>query len=486
MRRDRPLTSWRRAATIAAVFAAEGARWRRPLPERMRRACERLGPTFVKATQVLASTYGVVPERYVREFRRCLDAVAPLPASTCRAAVEAAFGRSIAELFAEFDDAPLASASIAQVHRARLRDGRAVVVKVRRPGLVAAVERDIALLRAATRGLTRFSRWARTVNVAGVVDEFERTVRTEMDFRREAAFQRRYAELVREVDPAHVFVPAVVDELVREEVVVQELVEGVPIVRADEVRAGGFDSFDLLARVVRVWLEVMIHHGLYHGDLHGGNVLFVQPGRAALIDFGVHGELMPTRRKALLDFLVFALLRDERLLARYFVRMGFVPASVQERALQTALSRVFAAHYTGKATAEQRFEELLPALVEVALGFGGTVPSDVMLVSRQQIYFAAHGRLLAPGRNLMDHAAMSELIFPKPKRQYLATPERGRRYRLPMDGDLASARQLACPICKIVVESDDDLAAGADVFCYGCHSELLVRSDGERLEMVAT
>jgi ubiquinone biosynthesis protein len=481
--RDR-LQDLRRAAVILGTLSRELARLDRPAPLRLRLACEKLGVTFIKAAQIIASTYGIVPDRYAVEFRNCFDNVPPMSTATVEQVIERSYGRGVREVFEAFDEKPLASASVAQVHRARLRGGTRVVVKVKRPDIEAAISRDLALGYALVRPLQRRSAWAATVNLQGIVEEFERTVTEELDFRREQAFMTTYGARIAEVDPAHIFVPRTYEELSNSDVLVLEEVDGIPLSRPDVIREQ-FDAYELLARLLRAWFEVMVRHGLYHGDLHAGNVLFVKPNRVALVDFGIVGVLDPKRRRALLDMLVFSVLGDDRLLARHYKDMGFVPAEVDDERLRARMHAIIA-RYVGKPLEEQRFEDLFPEIIAVASELGGAVPREVMLLTRQQIYLAAHGRLLAPGRDILRHPLMLELLFPRSRKQYIPAPVSDPRYRLPMPGDKPSPRALACPVCKTVIESQVDFEADMSVYCYACFTNLKVagRPDGT-LAMIA-
>lgn len=475
-----------RAGTIAMIFARELARVDRPIERRIRLACEALGATFVKGAQVLASTYGIVPERLSNELRGCLDQLSPLPGSVIRAEAERALGQPLSSVFATFDDVALASASVAQVHRARLLDGSEVVVKVKRPGVERRLALDIALIRWLVRPIRRWSSWAATMNLDGVVDEFERTVNEELDFAREGEFMTAYRKKVAEIDAEHFVIPAVHAEHSRRDLLVLDEIKGIPFTRPDEVLAAGFDGYELLAQLLRVWLEVMVRHGHYHGDLHGGNLLFVPPRQIALVDFGVVGVLGPRHRRAVIDLLLFTALGDDRLLARHYKDMGYVPADTDEALLKQRMKAVLD-KVVNRPLEDQRFEDLFRDMIAAAHDLGGQVPREVMLLSRQQIYLAAHGRRLAPGKDILRHPCITEIIFPPPAKRYIPAPEGSLRYRLPLPGDAPSAGALPCPICTIVIESNSGFAAGGAVYCYACFTALtVVASQGQTIELQAT
>lgn len=473
-RAARDLRNVRRAAEIVAAFGGELLHLDRAAPVNVRRACEKLGVTFIKMAQVVSSTYGLFPERFVLELRRCLDRVPPLSWDEASAVVERAYGKPISAVFQRFDRAPIASASIAQVHAATLRDGRSVAVKVKRPGIEGRIEQDLAVARLLVGAIQPRSEWAATVNLSGIVDEFEQAVRHELDFRGEASFMERYRKRVAEVDPEHIFVPPVVSELSNADVLVMEYVDGVPLT---EIKGeNGLDGYDLLARLLRVWCEIILRYGDYHGDLHAGNILFVRPNKLALVDFGVVGVLNEKRRRALFDLLVFTLLDDDVLLGRHFKQMGFAPEDADDGEIKKRL-RAILDKGKQKQNFDIRFEDMFPDVIAYARELGCSVPRDIMLLSRQQIYLAAHCRRLAPGRDVLKHPCMSELLFPKPRKTMIPAPVSHPRYRLAMPDDVPSARLLSCPICCTVVESDVDYIAGEQLMCWACFTLLTVVQD---------
>ena len=241
----------------------------------LRRSFVELGPTFIKFGQLVASSPGLFPEVLATEFRRLLDDVPPEPTHRIVRIVERQLGAPIERLFADFDRAPLAAASIAQVHRARLHDGTEVVVKVRRPRLRGKVERDLRLLRLLAGALSRFGALGEAANPVAIVDDLAVTIREELDFRREAHDMAAFAaNLTRVGDNTEILVPAPIAGLVGERVLVMTYIEGVPVDDADTLRTAGHDLEDLVRKGARAWMESALVHGLFHGDVHAGN-LFV-------------------------------------------------------------------------------------------------------------------------------------------------------------------------------------------------------------------
>ena len=272
----------------------------RALAVALRRSFVDLGPAFIKFGQVVASSPGLFPDTLSVEFRRLLDAVPAESTRTVRAIIERSLGGSIDDLFDSFEDQPVASASIAQVHEARLRDGTRVAIKVRRPRLHGRIDRDLRLLRLLAAGLERTGSTARILNPAAIVEDFAATLRDELDFRNEAASMRAFTENLRGFGTNDtVIVPEPIDGMITERVLVMTFVDGTCVDDAAALHAAGLDAEDLLRRGVRAWLESALEHGLFHGDVHAGNLLVTPTGDLAMLDFGIVGRLDDHTRRVL-------------------------------------------------------------------------------------------------------------------------------------------------------------------------------------------
>ncbi|MDY7104266.1 MAG: AarF/ABC1/UbiB kinase family protein [Actinomycetota bacterium] len=272
----------------------------RALAVALRRSFVDLGPTFVKFGQLIASSPGLFPEVAATEFRSLLDEVPTIPTREVHRIVERALGRPLEVAFASFDDEPLAAASIAQVHRARLADGADVVVKVRRPGLRHKVARDTRILRVLASLLGRARGVGQMMNPVAIVDDFAATLRYELDFRNEARWMAEFrANLETFGDNRSVTTPQPIEHLCTERVLVMTYVDGHPVDRLDLLAASDRDFEELLRLGVRAWLESAFEHGLFHGDVHAGNLFLTTDGKVALLDFGIMGHLEPAVRDAL-------------------------------------------------------------------------------------------------------------------------------------------------------------------------------------------
>jgi ubiquinone biosynthesis protein len=275
------------AVGLAATEAAPRRLWalvrRRPEPvdtgRRVRRLLEDLGPTFVKLGQLLSTRPDLVPADVMRELERLQDDVPPEPAEAVRRVIEDELGQPAERLFASFDWAPLAAASLGQVHAATLPDGRRVAVKVQRPGVEPTVNADLAILGDALRFLSRISALRELYDPDALVDEFARGLRAELDYTREG----RNAERLRALLPAssRVVIPPVVWAFTRRRVLTLEYVDGLKPTGPAQLRAAGFDPRDVARTLAYAILHMVFHDGLFHADPHPGNLAVLPDGRTS-------------------------------------------------------------------------------------------------------------------------------------------------------------------------------------------------------------
>ena len=375
----------------------------RPLPDRMRLVLERLGPTFVKVGQMVALRPDYVPLEYAQALRRLHDHVAPFSGPQAERIVEQELGRPLAAVFAEFEHEPFAAASLSQVHRALLPDGRPVAVKVQRPGIAAQMRRDLELLAFLARRLERRRPETLGFRPSAAVAELTETTLRELDFRREARTGLRVRAAF-DGNP-EVVIPWIDRERTTARLLTMELIEGTPPAPAAELRAAGLDPDRLLRIGAEAMVEQLFGIGLFHADPHPGNVLFLPGDRVCFLDFGMFGRLRPRERRRA-GYMVWALASGdfdavaEQLLAFAQLGAGARPDEFRE-ALEDVVEDWYAGSQAGGSVAQLLLREL-------ALGahYGVIFPPELMLVARSLVGIDATTTLIAPG------VSFSELLEP--------------------------------------------------------------------------
>lgn len=279
-----------------------------PAPVRVRRAMEEMGPSFVKLGQVLATRVDLFPPEWIAEFSRLQNAVPPVPFEAIRTEITEALGAAPESAFLWLDPEPLAAASIAQVHRARLHDGREVVAKVRRPGIRPIIEADLRLMQHLAKLIESKFPDLRRFHPAGVVQQFKSSLMRELDLAAECRHAERIAASFANDD--RIMVPAVYWPLTRERMNVQDYVDGIPVADLEALDAAGVDRKQVARTGAQAILKMMLEDGFFHADPHPGNVFVLRDGRIAVIDFGMVGRLSQARRTEVVSLLFGLVERD--------------------------------------------------------------------------------------------------------------------------------------------------------------------------------
>ena len=372
-----------------------------PRAERIRRALENLGPIFVKAGQIVSTRRDLIPLDIADELAKLQDRVPPFPGTDARRIVETALGRPVAELYAEFDLTPLASASVAQVHTARLPSGEAVVVKVLRENIEPVIRRDIGLLYSIARLAQRFSADARRLRPIEVVAEIEKTILDELDLMREAANAALLKRNFSTSDLLHV--PAVYWSHTRRDVMTMERIEGIPIRDIAALRAVGVDFKRLSERGVEIFFTQVFRDNFFHADMHPGNIFVTADGQYRAVDFGIMGTLTTEDQHYLAGNILAFFNRDYRRVAELHVESGWVPRGTRidefESAIRTVSEPIFQ-----RPLKEISFGQFLVNLFATARRFDMEIQPQLVLLQKTLLNIEGLGRQLYPELDLWQTA----------------------------------------------------------------------------------
>ena len=373
-----------------------------------------LGPTFVKLGQMIASSPGMFPAPLADACLRTLDDVPPFPAGEALAIVEDDLGASAAELFDEVDPVPLSAASIAQVHACVLRDGRDAVLKIQRPAIAERMNRDLRIMYRIARLVDR-TRTGHLLNAPGIVEDLHQVTNEELDFAIEADRQVRFRDAIGAFgDNAWITAPEVYPELCGPRVICMERLYGTPMDRFAEVRARGIDGELVLRRGLKVWMEAALVHGPFHGDVHAGNIWVLDDGRAAYLDFGIMGELPPAHRDAVLAGQYTLMIDgDYTRIVRSWQDIGILDADVGPVDEVAARLKAVLDPMFDLAIGDVSLAELLRQQVELQREYGARAARELVLVSKQLMYFERYAKELAPTYNMARDLFLMRNVFPE-------------------------------------------------------------------------
>jgi ubiquinone biosynthesis protein len=382
-----------------------GRRLDAPPGRRLREALERLGPIFVKFGQVLSTRRDLLPPDVADELARLQDRVPPFPAPVARALVEKAYGRPIESVFATFDAEPVASASIAQVHFATLKDGREVAVKVLRPGMLSVIDDDLSLLRTLARWVERLSADGKRLKPREVVAEFDKYLHDELDLVREAA---NAAQLRRNMDGLNlVMVPEMIWDLCTSGVIVMERMYGVPISQTQRLREAGVDIKKLARDGVTIFFTQVFRDGFFHADMHPGNIQVsvdrASFGRYIALDFGIVGTLTEFDKDYLAQNFIAFFRRDYKRVAELHVESGWVPPTTRIDELEGAVRAVCEPHFD-RPLKDISLGQVLLRLFQTSRRFNVEIQPQLVLLQKTLLNIEGLGRQLDPELDLWSTA----------------------------------------------------------------------------------
>ena len=364
-----------------------------PVERRFRLVLEELGPTFIKLGQMLATRPDFVPMSVIMELKRLHDEVPPFPFDEVKEVIEAELGRPLDDVFQEFEHEALAAASIAQVHRARLKTGELVAVKVQRPRLPEVVTSDLRILGGLASLLESRVPELRRFRPRAIVEEFKRSLRRETDFRAELSSMVRFKRAF--ADEPGLYVPEPYRDLSTGKVLVMEWVDGVKVTDVDGLKRMGVDLKQVVDVGMRVTLRSIFELGFFHADPHPGNFFIRPDGTIALLDFGMMGYMEPQRIDELLTYLVAMVTGDVDMMVNVLLDADLIGDDTDLRALRGEL-RAILDRYAGESIGSIQVSAFLTEVVDVTVRHNVMLPADVLLVGKSMATMEGIGREIYP------------------------------------------------------------------------------------------
>lgn len=380
------------------------------LSKRLRTSFERLGPTYIKLGQIVSSGEGIFPEELVKEFRLLRDQVPAESFDKVRHTVEADLAQPLEEIFERFDRTPIAAASIAQVHAAKLRTGEEVVVKVQRSTVADAVRRDLAAMSWIAPVLVGRIPVSALANPPALVELFAETVIEELDFRLEAENMLDIASVLATTGQRSIVVPRPHPALVTRRVLVMERLDGFSFDDVQGMRDAGIDTSAVVRAAMVSFLEGAILFGVFHGDLHGGNLFVRRDGRVALLDYGITGRLTEPRRLAFLRLLMSGTINDPKAQLAALRDLGALPtdADLDQLIVDLGIDQPV------KDPTQMDPDELLSDIRDITkklLGYGAKLPKELMLFIKNMLFLDGALATLAPDVDLFSEIAHVATYF---------------------------------------------------------------------------
>ena len=380
------------------------------LSRRLRTAAERLGPTYIKLGQIISSGEGIFPAELVEEFKRCRDQVPPEPFNVVRQVVEEDLGRPLEEVFSRFHPAPLAAASIAQVHHATLRSGEDVVVKVQRPAVRRLVHEDLRVMAWLAPYLVGRIPVSALANPPALVELFAETITEELDFRLEAQNMLDVARSFAELGQRGYVIPRPHPTLITRRLLVMERLDGFKFDDVAGMKGAGVDTEAVVRTGMVGFMEGALIHGIFHGDLHGGNLFVLADGRTALLDFGITGRLSEPRRRAFLRLLMTATANDLHGQVSALRDLGALPADTDVDAVIRDLGLDRPVVDPTTLSADELVREI-QQVIKALLGIGARMPKELMLFVKNLVFLDGAVATLAPDLDIIGEIGQVSMHF---------------------------------------------------------------------------
>ncbi|MBW6470048.1 MAG: AarF/ABC1/UbiB kinase family protein [Methanosarcinaceae archaeon] len=365
-------------------------------PERAKQVLEELGPTYVKLGQILSVRQDLIPIEYANEFAKLQDAVLPFEFEYVKKLIRRELGKNIDEIFSDFDPMPLAAASIGQVHCAKLCDGTDVVVKVQRPGIKKVIEADIDIMYSIAEFAEEHIHDAKLYRATDVVDEFSRSIHAEIDYTQEARNVDRFSTNFK--DDPNIYIPKVYWDFCSERVLTLEYIKGTKSSDFEKIEELGFDRNEIATCGAKAFMKQIFEDGFFHADMHPGNIIIMDDGKIALIDFGMVGHLSDDTRNALIDGLIATSKGEIDVFIEILRDFDAITKDVDITELKVDLEYLLNKYY-GRSLKQLDASTMIVETIGVLRKHQAKVPASVALLSKGVVTISGFGAMMVPDFN---------------------------------------------------------------------------------------
>jgi len=368
-------------------------------PKRLRLICEELGPTFIKLGQILSTRPDLIPLSLIKEFEKLQDEVKPLKTEVIEKIIGEELGDSPEKLFSSFERKPLASASISQVHRAKLKNGKEIILKVQKPGIKKIINADLQILYNLASLIEKFIKEAEIYQPKRIVEEFEKSIKKELNFLSEARNIKRYSKNFASDDT--VYIPELYQKLTTEKILALEYVRGTKVSEIEKLEKLGLDRKEIALNGAKVVLKQIFVDGFFHADPHPGNILVLQNGKICYLDFGIVGKLGERRKTELVSLFEGFLHRDAERIVRTMLSMGTIEEDIDLRNLRRETEEMIDKYYD-LPLKEINIREITDEEFTLMRKFKIKIPADLSLLTKALVTTEGVGTLLEPDFNIIE------------------------------------------------------------------------------------
>jgi predicted unusual protein kinase regulating ubiquinone biosynthesis (AarF/ABC1/UbiB family) len=361
----------------------------------------RLGPTFIKIGQAVATRADLLPLAYIKELSKLQDSVPSFPREIAFGIIEEELGKPISELYAEIEPEPIAAASLGQVYRARLHSGETVAVKVQRPALAEVINFDLAVLHRIAQFMKRFPSMNRGVDWNGTIDEFAAVIFEELNYHQEGRNAEKFRDSFSKWREVHV--PKIYWTRSSHRVLTMEFINGTKLLDLEGLRARGIDPPDVVRLVARTYLKQLLEDGFFHADPHPGNLRLMDDGRLAFFDFGMVGRITPELQGLMIDAFFHILERDVRGLTQDLIRLEFLPEDMDFEVIRPVVEKIFNDYLTLK-LGEVRFKDLTYEMADIMYQYPFRLPPNFTYIIRAIMTLEGMAIVMYPGFSFFEIA----------------------------------------------------------------------------------